>query len=175
MLSKLAKAMLTSTSIAPVLGAYGIVELVYGSDPKRALCWFLAGVGLVVVAWLMLQYARTHLPHTEISVERSSVKDSEVLTYLVTYLLPLIAKDSLDIDKNYLAAIYVFALIFVCIYYGNAFHFNPVLGLLGYHFYEVECADGMKHLYITANTIKTQKMERKVLQLSDYIFLEPKE
>jgi len=69
-------------------------------------------------------------------------------------------------------ALFVFGVIFLAVYHSNSFHFNPLLGCVGFHFYEVKCDDGMTYLLVTSDTIKKQKVNSVVVQLADYIFLE---
>ena len=66
----------------------------------------------------------------------------------------------------------IFGIIFLAVFHSNAFHFNPLLGCIGYHFYEIEADDGMTYLLITSKTVTKQKMTSQVAQLADYIFLE---
>jgi hypothetical protein len=54
----------------------------------------------------------------------------------------------------------------------HALQVNPVLGMLGYHFYEVETADGITYLMITKRKISNVLSVGHVVQLSEYGILE---
>jgi hypothetical protein len=107
-----------------------------------------------------------------LSVTSIRTADQEVLAFLVAYLLPLIAKDTLGIEGDIWTIGYVFVLIFVAIYHNNAYHFNPLLGLCGYHFYEIETEDGMSFLLVTRQTLRKQSLSTRAVQLTDYMFLD---
>lgn len=89
---------------------------------------------------------------------------------MLIYLLPLVARDSLPVAKMEVT-IYVFIIIGWAVYHSNAFYFNPLLALLGYHFYEVISNDGMSHMLVTRKTIKKPQKNLKVVQLFDYTYL----
>ena len=65
----------------------------------------------------------------------------------------------------------VFSIFFLAIYYSNAFDFNPLLGLCGYHFYEVQSEDGMTFLLMTRNHLLKPEQVAEVVQLFPYTFL----
>ncbi len=49
---------------------------------------------------------------------------------------------------------------------------NPVLGIFGFHFYEVETADGITYLLISRRRIGSVKSIQKVVQLGEFGILE---
>lgn len=51
---------------------------------------------------------------------------------------------------------------------------NPILGMLGFHFYEVETKDGITYLMITRRNISHVKSVDMVVQISEYGILEIK-
>lgn len=51
---------------------------------------------------------------------------------------------------------------------------NPVLGLLGFHFYEVETQEGVTYLMLTKRTINNVSSIKSVVQLTEYGILEAK-
>jgi hypothetical protein len=54
----------------------------------------------------------------------------------------------------------------------HALHVNPVLGLIGFHFYEVETQEGVTYLLITKRTINNLKGVTSVVQLTEYGILD---
>ena len=55
---------------------------------------------------------------------------------------------------------------------GYNYHFNPLLGLLGWHFYKVESTEGVKYVLITKKQLRTAADSIKVGQLTEYILLD---
>lgn len=171
-LSKIAKLLFVATSLAPVLAAFAVKDLTAGRSMKEVAPWLVVTALLPVICWLLLLFSRKHLEQQELRIVKIKSTDKEVLAYLIAYLLPLLTKDTVDVWKQFPVAMFVFGMIFLAVYHSNAFHFNPLLGCVGYHFYEVECDDGMTYLFITGNTIKKQDVTSDVVQMADYIFLE---
>ena len=172
MLSRTAKMILTATSLAPVLCAFGIAQIAQGKSFRETYGWFVACGSLVLLAFLVLEFAKRHLAIESLKVKKVKGSDREVLTFLLAYLLPLLARDSFDVSKNIYVTLYVFIVILLTIYHSNAFDFNPLLGMIGYHFYEVEAEDGMPFLLITRKSITKQAIDYQIVKLSDSIFLE---
>jgi len=171
MLNKFAKIMLVATSLAPVLGAFGTINYSNGKPIWQVLPWFICAVLLLIICWLLLIYAKKNIEKEKLNVNSSRNSDKEVLTFLIIYLLPLVAKDSIP-DANIEVSIYVFLIIAWAVYHSNAFYFNPLLGLLGYHFYEITSSDGMPQTLITTNSIRKPSYEIEVVQLFDSTYLE---
>ena len=170
MLSKFAKLMLVATSLAPVLGAFGMIS--YSTDHPMWITaqWFLGAILLLIICWCVLRFAETRGEKEHLNFESFQNIDQEVLTFLLIYLLPLIAKDSLP-DIHTSVVIYVFLVIAWAVYHSNAFFFNPMLGLLGYHFYAVTTSDGVRHVLITKGTIRVPRATLEVVQLFDHTYL----
>ena len=172
MLSRLAKAMLVATSLAPVLFGYGVVALGEGQSLKTAWPWFIMGLGLSVVAYLMPIIALNRLQTQPMHLKSVKDADKEILTFLITYLLPFAGRTTLNANPYSLTGLYVFGLIFLTVYHTNAFTFNPLLAVFGYHFYEVETQAGMKYLLVSKSIIRQQDVCPGVVPLSDYVYLE---
>jgi len=170
MLNKFAKIMLVATSLAPVLGAFGMISYSSNHSIWLAARWFLCAALLLFICWLILQYVTERGEKEPLTIRSFRNVDREVLTFLLIYLLPLIAKDSLP-EFQISVSIYVFLIITWAVYHSNAFFFNPLLGLLGYHFYAVESLDGVPHVLITRDTIRVPSAELEVIQLFDHTYL----
>jgi hypothetical protein len=84
------------------------------------------------------------------------------------YLLPV-----LDIVKKDNVYVYGFILIvfFVIIINSNTYHFNPLLSLFGYKFYEISSDGNMSYILITKKTILNINDVKKVVHLSNYMVL----
>lgn len=171
MLNAIAKPLLVSTSMSPVLLAYAVNAFVEGKEPREYLPWAGAAVGLVCLCLLILRFAKTRLERQRIKVKAVKSSDKEVLAFLLAYLLPLVPAKTIGISGHYLTLAFVFAVFFLAIYYSNAFDFNPLLGLCGYHFYEVQSEDGMAYLLITRKHLLKPEQVAEVVQLFPYTFL----
>jgi len=171
MLSAFAKPLLVATSLAPVLLAFGINGLAAGKDIWEYAPWFTAALFMVVLSLLILYFARTQLEKLNIKVKSIKNSDKEVLTFLLAYMLPLVPAKTFGLDGHIATTAFVIGVLFLAVYHSNAFDFNPLLGLCGYHFYEVQKDDDMTVLLITRFPILKPSQVTEVVQLSPYTFL----
>ncbi len=72
---------------------------------------------------------------------------------------------------QWLTGAYIFAVIFRVIAHAGAFHFNPVMGLLGYHFYGIKNGDGVSLLLISKAELHKPGIEVKTVKLAHNIYL----
>ncbi len=134
--------------------------------------WLAITVLLVVVCWLLLLYAAKNIERSEFKIKEFERSDKEVLAFLLTYLLPFLASDRLEFSGEWITGAYILLVIFLSVSHADAVHFNPVMGLLGYHFYSVKDGDGVPYLLISKDTLRRPDREITVVRLSNSIFLQ---
>lgn len=174
-MNKFAKSLFVLTSLAPVLGAYVVNDLSQGKPFLTALFWLIPALLLMLICWLLIVFATRRLAKEQLIVTSVRSTDKETLAYLVAYLLPIISKDMLDFRTNLATTAFVFSILFIAIYHSNAFHFNPLLGLVGYHFYEVQADDSITYMLITRRVIRRQKITMPVVEMACYVYLDVEE
>ena len=176
MVNSFGKSLLVATSLAPICGAFAvnrIGELNYAAFYDLAFwCWLVGAFGLLFLTYLFFAWCKHRLKHTEISTTKIKPTDKDVLAFLLAYLLPLLGKDVLAFEAKPVVSVYVFSLIFISVYHSNSFHFNPMLSFLGYHFYEIECADGMTAMLISKRTHLVHAQQITICRISDYLLLD---
>jgi len=169
MLNWLAKLLLTSTAIAPVLITYAWVAY-QASEALQAAILLVACMTLIVICILVLRYARKHLERANFSATTVEAADRENMGFLLLYLLPLFTAqfDSLN-WQVWVPAIAIFAAVVAT---GYSYHFNPLLGLMGWHFYKVGTEEGVTYVLITKKQLRRATGAIKVGQLTEYIVLD---
>lgn len=169
MLSGVAKLLLTSTAIAPVLLTYSWVAY-QASYIREATLMLGACVFLLVICIGMLRYAKKHLERVNFSTVNVEAADRENMGFLLLYLLPLFtAQFSMLNWQVWLPAILIFAAVVAT---GYSYHFNPLLGLLGWHFYKVGTPEGVTYVLITKKQLRNATGTIEVGQLTEYIVLD---
>ena len=173
MLNFVAKCLLVSTSLSPVLGAVAVDQIARGSPWKYWIWWIATAVVLICLCWILLRYAaknaQTYLFHVR-SFER---KEQEILTFLFIYLLPFIRSGNSNIFDDWLIGSYVICTIVIAIVYTSAFHFNPVMRLVfGYRFYSVKDPHGVPYLLISRTDLRRVNVEICTVKLASDIHLE---
>lgn len=101
----------------------------------------------------------------QITVTRIASKNSDVLNYIATYLIPFV---SFNTDKlSDLISFIVLMLVLTIVYVNaNIFFINPILNLFGYHVYQIN----ENSIIISKDTISTGT-KLNVHTIQDNVFL----
>lgn len=172
-MSQFAKLLLVATSLAPALGAFALIQWQKG-DTHAAVRMLIVGALLVLICCMLISYMKKHGERERLAIKAVEATDKESLAYLIAYLFPLFTNKfpSLSEHDYWLPTVYVFAIIAMTVYHSNAFHFNPILAALGYHFYQITTESGMKYLLITREIVRVQNPDMEVVELSNYVYFE---
>ena len=173
MLSTLAKLMLTGTALAPVSLVYAWV-LYSDGNWKTALALVGGAILLVLVMIALLKYCKKNLERSQFKVTSIEAADREYITFILLYLSPLFTSEFGDLNWNILVPTMIIFILVISTGYG--YHFNPLLGLLGWHFYKVNTEEGVSYVLITKKELRSAKQCLTVGQLTEYIVIDlPKE
>lgn len=170
MLGKLVRVILALTAIAPLSISLAYVFATNDGDWQgvfiAAMCCLLLGA---VAVWIIQKSAET-LESIPITIKKAKSADKEVIGFFVTYALPLIFRggSTPDIWAWVLAG----GMLLFVLWSTHAMQVNPVLGLFGYHFYEVETAEGITYLLISKRRISNVLSLTGIVQLSEFGVLE---
>lgn len=151
-MSKFAKLLLIATSLAPLLGAVAVNQ--WATGEKKWWWWVVATVLLTLACWGVLALFSKKLQRNSFTVTEFESQDKEVLVFLLTYLLPFISSNKLSFTGEWFTGIYIIAVIMFSLMHADAFHFNPLMSLFGYHFYSVKGSDGLRYLLIATDPIR---------------------
>lgn len=171
MLNWLAKFLLVASSLAPALGAVAVIN----SGSSEWVNWAVplgAAVALVVCCWGMLAYAATNAERYRVEIAEFERTDQEVLAFLLAYLLPFISAEGAAFTKHWLVGGYILAMIMLVVAHVGAFHFNPVMWLLGYHFYAVKDRNGISQVLISREKFRRAGERVETVRLAHNIYLQ---
>lgn len=169
MLNWLAKLLLTSTAIAPVLLTYSWVAY-QAEEFLQAVILFGACVILIVICLGMLRYAKKTLERVKFSATTVEAADRENMGFLLLYLLPLFTAQFTTLNwQVWIPAIAIFGAVIAT---GYSYHFNPLLGLMGWHFYKVGTKEGVTYVLITKRQLRNATETIEVGQLTEYIVID---
>jgi MFS family permease len=171
MLNTFARFLLVSTSLSPLLGAVAVNQFARGEPAIRWGAWLAVAILLVLLCWALLQYGAKNSQRHQLHIKEFERNDKEVLAFLVTYLLPFLSTEKMGFGGDWLTGAYVLAIIFLVIAHAGAFHFNPVMGLLGYHFYAAKNGDGVSHLLISKDELTRAGSDVGTVRLAHGIYL----
>jgi len=172
MLNKFAKVLLVSSSLSPVLGAVAVNQLALGKPLSGWLPWVIIALLLVLICWGLLRYAVRNAQKHKLKIEQFEGNDKEVLAFLLAYLLPLVSVKDTVAEVHWLTGAYVLVIILLVFTHARAFHFNPVMGLMGYHFYSLKNGDGISLLLISRSELRRSSGELDTVCLAHNIYLQ---
>lgn len=171
MLNKFAKFLLMATSLSPVIGAMAVNGFARHDPWTRWADWLAVALLLVFLCWALLRYAARNAQGSLLDIKEFERNDAEVLAFLLTYLLPFVSSKNIAFTGEWLTDTYIFGVIFLVFAHAGAFHFNPVMGLLGYHFYSVKNSDGVSHLLISKIELSRPGKDVQTVRLAHGIYL----
>jgi hypothetical protein len=129
---------------------------------------------LGAISWsgmeLYLWYVRNKVNPETIRVSSCKRCDSEILSYIVTYLIPFMV----DFSKPplELAALGIFFVMVGFLYVNsNMIHINPMLSFRGYHLFEVTLPDGSLRSLLSKGKVR-QNTEVQVVVIGDDLYIE---
>lgn len=169
MLSRFARLFLMSTSIAPIGFTYGWVAAVEG-EYQTAAIFVGVCIFLVFATLLFIRYAASKLASEKFKPTSIETADSENIAFMLLYLLPLFENGFTNLNwEMTIPAVLIFSAV---IWTGYGYHFNPLLGLLGWHFYKVGTEEGVTYILISKKEIRAAHQELEVGQLTEFIVLD---
>lgn len=171
MLNRFAKFLLVATSLSPILGAVAVNQYSLGKPMTSWLPWLVVALLLVLICWGLLCYSAKNAQKQTVRIAEFENNDKEVLSFLLAYLLPFLSSKDMAFDGQWMTGAYVFAIIFLVIVHAGIFHFNPVMGLLGYHFYGVKNSDGVAVLVISRPELRRPGIDVATVRLAHNIYL----
>lgn len=130
----------------------------------------VASILLVIACVFVLNRAQKSLPSSQFKASSVEAADHENTAFLLLYVMPLFTSQFKSLDWMFwVPTVVIFGVITAT---GYNYHFNPMLGLLGWHFYKVESAEGVIFVLITKKQLRTAATPIRVGQLTEYILLD---
>ncbi len=173
MLGPVVKILLVLTAFAPVLLVHAFLRAVTGPFLPGGLVTLLLAIVFAASCVLVIEAAQRELQVIEpFAITQIRTSDQQVLAFTLTYLVPLVQLGPVEIDAKTMG--FVLLILLFVVMTTHTYHFNPLLGLFGYHFYEVSTADGITYVLITRRDMRSKKDVNRVVLLTDYMVMEKK-
>jgi len=167
-----ARLLLTATALAPVGFTYAWVAATQHMV-KAAIIIAACSLALVIVCLLVVWRAKHELSSSEFHAQSIEAADHENTAFLLLYVMPLFTSQFNTLRWEFWAPT---AVIFILITAtGYNYHFNPLMGIFGWHFYKVQSTEGVTFVVITRRHIRSNKEPLKVGYLTEYILLDVEE
>ena len=166
MLRKLSKFLLVATAFAPVLFTYAALCLFDRQYSYSALLCASA-TWLLLFCLYVMRKVKLELSPKPVVIKSIKPADKELVGFILAYLLPLARGSGFET----LPVIIALVVFFVVVMTSNAYHTNPLLGLMGYHFYDVVIAD-VGYVLVTKRNLHNISTIKQVVTLTDYMLLD---
>lgn len=170
MFGKLVKTYFIATALAPVCFSLSyVISLKQGFWPWGFVALAVAiTLGASCVA--IIRLAKTQLETMPIAIKKAKSADKDVIGFFVAYVLPLFFSKTVTVEPT---AIFIFIALLAFVIWGtHSIQVNPLLGVFGYHFYEVDSESGISFLLVTRQKIVNVKSVKSVVQLTEYLILD---
>jgi len=156
------------SSYAPLLVILWVRDAFGNSCLSRAMLW--AALVSVTALFTYLGLVRRLASHS-VQVVNASSRDSEAMSYIVTYLLPFLGLDSQSLADR--VSLGIFLAMLAVLYVGsNLIHMNPMLNLVGFRIFEIESEDGKRTILITRRGYIPPRTEICIVSLANSVALE---
>jgi hypothetical protein len=167
MLNSIAKLLLVLTSFAPVLLTFSFIQYRHTAFYPAGLACLLVAVGLCLLCILIIRAARQQLETMTFAVNSVKTADTEIVGFVVAYLLPLVTT-AVEVP----VILFVLGIFLLVVWSTNSYHFNPLLSLFGYHFYEVQSSNAVTYVLVTRRTMRDAHRIARVVLLTEYMVLD---
>lgn len=170
MLGRLIRIMLALTAIAPISVSLAYIYAAKDHNYQLAAIAACSCLLLGALALWIIERAQAGLERLPVTIKKAKSADKEVIGFFVAYALPLVFRGQATPEPG--AWLLAAGMLLFVLWSTHSLQVNPVLGIFGYHFYEVETADGITYLLISKRRINSALAIKNVVQLSEYGILE---
>ena len=170
-MNKFAKYLLVSTALSPILGAIAINQYARGEPWREWAAWLSVALVLVLVCWIMMSYVARSMQKQIVRITQFERNDHEMLAFLIAYLFPFLSSKNFLFTDHWLTGVYILVVLCVVLAHAGALHFNPVMGLLGYHFMGVKDDHDVSRVLISKQEMTGSGREVHTVRLGHNIYL----
>lgn len=169
MFSAFIKTTLILTSLTPICLVYAWVAIT--EDYVWTPFWLISiSVFLVVFCWFSLTNLVQKLENFEFKFTSVEPVDQENISFLLLYLSPLFLDKLSSVNFNILLpTLGIYALLVSTSY---TYHFNPLINLMGWHFFKVGTPEGVSYVLLTRKKIRNIDAIKNVGQLTGYMLID---
>lgn len=136
-----------------------------------ALVFGVLGLGSLTLTWVYCSWMLRKQYVEQKRVVNFSRRDSEVMSYIASYLIPFV---SFQLGSwQQILALGIFLTVLLIIYvHSNMIYINPMLNVAGYRLYEIEVEHSQNPHYYIARKRLERDHEIRFVALSKDIYLE---
>jgi len=172
-MNRFAKLLLVGTSFAPIILTYAFVNFISNGSIITTVSLIIIVVALVTICLCLLKFSYKKIERQKINLSSISTADGEVVGFVIAYLLPILSIANPSIDYKVIG--FIAGMFLIVIWTTNSYHINPLINLVGYHFYEVSADDNVTYLLLTKKELRKTSSVKKIIHLTEYMILDGEE
>lgn len=135
------------------------------------LVWLISGLLILLLSLIIIKCAIAYLETFSEKLTSIKTADSEAVTFLLAYCLPLVGEALPLSDTS--TSLYILVVLSSILYNSNCIYFNPLIRIFGYHLYEVVKENNVSCILLTRRTLRRVPSEYiKVVRLAEYVMVE---
>ena len=159
------------SSAAPLAIAFAIVWYREEGNIWGSLICLGFSIAVTVAFFIFFWYGNQHLSPIVINVTEITQGDGYIVSYIISYLLPL---SSMVFDNfNYCVSLVIAVIILLVMPFVNSATPNPLLFVIGYHFYHIGAENGVKdYLLISKQKVRNKSQIKSVKRLFEYVLID---
>lgn len=171
MTNNLQKLIYNLSTVSPLCFTFAILWCIQNQTlivPAICVC---VGAFLILCFTLSFSYAKKHVAPIMIRVTDVSPKDGQMVTYVISYMLPFA---STVIEELNIEICGVIAIVFVLItLFRNSATPNPLLFCQRYHFYEISTENGVSgYLLVCKRNLRNAKHVTTVKRVFEFLLID---
>lgn len=162
------QSLLFLSSYSPLFAVFALLDT-FGRGWPSLVCLGLAILGVIGLAVLFLVDRGTAARPLEVA--SASPRDSDVLAYIATYLVPFADFEAASLRQRVAVILFV-ALIAILYVRLQLFYVNPLLALIGYRVYQATTVSGNSIALLSRRRFVAPASRLQAVRLSEYVWRE---
>lgn len=172
MANRIQKLIYNLSVLSPMLIVFSVVWLLKNKSWSIPIVCCSIAIALAVSMLLFFFYGKKNLEKTEIRTSKISTNDKWLFVFIISYLIPIV---SLLIKSDLALVIGIAAGVVSIILFAHVIDGipNPILLLLGYHFYIVEAENGVSnYVVVSRRKIRNKQNLTVVKRVFEYLLVD---
>ncbi|OMP75211.1 hypothetical protein BW716_31385 [[Flexibacter] sp. ATCC 35208] len=147
-------------------------SILYGFENFISINYLLiVSVSIIILCTAIPRIARRTLDHTRIDLKQVKPADINFTPIIFSYLLPFSKIYFTEIKDIYYLLFYTGGVIIWSITLHNSYHYNLILRLCGYIYYEVQTRKEVTFLLLSRKIVRTPESVTSCIRLADSMLI----
>lgn len=171
MANNLQKLIYNLSAVSPLCFFFAFLWYIQKRTPIIPMICICFGFLLILCFVCSFSYSQKHVAPIIVRVTDISPNDGLIVAYIISYIFPFASMIIKDFDM--VICVIVAAILVIIIPFVNSAMPNPLLVLLGYHFYQISTENGVSgYLFISKRKLRKAKDIKTVKRIFDFLLID---